>query len=187
MEAIMDKLLQLDLSVLIFIQEYIRYDAANPLFIWLYRLGAGGALWIAISIILLIPKRTRRTGALSLVSILCAWFLSGYLLPGYVDRPRPYEALSYVTYIVEDTGTSSFPSICACISFASAALIFKNRPRRLGVPCMLLAVVVSFSALYVGVSYPSDVICGAVIGLLIGLIMYWLLGDSWKKKKKRRR
>jgi undecaprenyl-diphosphatase len=87
---------------------------------------------------------------------------------------------------VEKASDWSFPSGHASAAFASAVVIYKSRPKRLGVPCLILAFLIALSRLYVGIHYPSDVLCGMIIGTLIGLIVFWLFGERKYKRKARK-
>ena len=56
-------------------------------------------------------------------------------------------------------------------------------PLWVGVAALTIAVFIAFSRMYLGVHYPSDVLCGAVLGVLFGLaalaVMPLLLRISW--------
>ena len=44
-----------------------------------------------------------------------------------------------------------------------------------------MAVVMGLSRLYVGVHFPSDVLAGAVVGSLCGLLGAWVVRKAWEK------
>ena len=179
-------LLTADGNLLLLIQEYVRQDWLTPVMTGITSLGNYGLVWIVIGVLLLIPKRTRKTGFLSLLSLLCAHLLCNLVIKDYVMRVRPYEVLDGLTILIEEPADYSFPSGHAMTAFAASVVIFKNRPRRVGVPVLTLAVLISFSRLYVGVHYPSDVIAGALLGTLIALIFFWLFGDRKYKQRARK-
>jgi undecaprenyl-diphosphatase len=66
--------------------------------------------------------------------------------------------------------TSSFPSGHAASSFACATVLGALVPR-LRVPLFVVAALVAWSRVYVGVHYPVDVLAGAVLGTLVGLLV----------------
>ena len=70
----------------------------------------------------------------------------------------------------------SFPSGHAAASFAAASALAFSYCRHWR-PAVVLAVLISLSRLYLYVHYPSDVLCGALLGILCGLI-----GAFWSKK-----
>lgn len=186
MDAILNTLLNLDGQILLFIQNYLRFEELTPWVVRLTKLGNMGIVWIVISILLLFPKKTRRAGILSLLALLGSLCVTNFFLKNYVARIRPYEVVNGLNCLVEKAKDWSFPSGHSSAAFASAMVIYKSRPKRLGIPCMILAFLIALSRLYVGIHYPSDVICGAIIGALIGLIVFWLFGEREYKKKARR-
>ena len=48
---------------------------------------------------------------------------------------------------------------------------------------ILWAIVVSYSRIYLGVHYPGDIICGALLGILIGYGIYKGIEYFLKNKK----
>ena len=46
---------------------------------------------------------------------------------------------------------------------------------------MILAVLIAFSRLYLGVHYPTDVLAGAILGTLIAFLAMWIYNLVEKK------
>ena len=88
------------------------------------------------------------------------------LVKAVVDRPRPTQAHPSLDALVDLPSTASFPSGHAATSFACAVVLALLVPR-LRVPVLALAVLISFSRLYLGVHYLSDLIAGALLGSAI--------------------
>jgi len=92
--------------------------------------------------------------------------LSTYLIVGFmkfiIKRSRP-EVISLVA-----VNTYSFPSMHAAIAFMPLAVISKEFPR-FKIYYIIIASLISFSRLYNGVHFISDIIVGALIGYIIGL------------------
>ena len=55
-----DKLLDIDGNILLWIQDNIRNDILTPIVKFITSLGNAGMIWIAITLILLIFKKTRK-------------------------------------------------------------------------------------------------------------------------------
>ena len=49
-----------------------------------------------------------------------------------------------------------------------ASVLFLCLPRRFGIPALVTAALISFSRLYVGAHYPTDVLGGILIGCVTG-------------------
>jgi len=81
---------------------------------------------------------------------------------------RPFSALENVRYFIKAYGYS-FPSGHTCLAFTAAAILGLRIKKRIFL--YFLSTVVAFSRVYLGVHYPSDVIVGAAIGLIVGFLM----------------
>ncbi|MBI5049871.1 MAG: glycosyltransferase family 39 protein [Nitrospirae bacterium] len=82
------------------------------------------------------------------------------------ERPRPCQSLEEVNLLVGCTESFSFPSNHSANAFALAAALsyfFKGT----GMLFYPIAGIIAFSRIYVGVHYPSDVILGALLGILV--------------------
>jgi len=96
-------------------------------------------------------------------------------IKNYFQRPRPSEIEKLV-----DIGSFSFPSGHACASAAiylTMALVASHYlPRKaqrtlLFISALLLVFLISYSRIYLGVHYPSDVIAGGALGLTWALLV----------------
>lgn len=133
--------------------------------------------FIIIFILWIIGKREM---ALYLLIAILIHIAVGGTLKYLVDRPRPFEVLDGVHTVYQPTDPS-FPSGHTEGSFAAAAAIGRKFPKLI-LPLGFFAITVGFGRIYYGVHWPLDVIGGAVIGILIGLIASTFTIDSLKER-----
>ena len=164
-------------------QEYVRNPVLTPVMKVITTLGNGGAIWIALTILLLAIPKTRKIGCMSLIALLGTLLVNNMLLKNLVARTRPYEVIEGLTYIVMKPSDYSFPSGHAGCSFSAACIMYRRLPRRYGVPALILAILIALSRLYVGVHYPSDVLFGVISGILISYGAEAIVNRLWKGKQ----
>jgi undecaprenyl-diphosphatase len=88
------------------------------------------------------------------------------------ERPRPYIGHADAHLFIPASHDPSFPSDHATAAFAIAvSLLLRNR--RVGVPALVVAVLVSIARVAVGTHYPGDVLGGALVGTGAALLL-WL-------------
>ena len=162
----MEAILNLDSKALLWVQEHARAAFATPAVRVLTRLGDAGAFWVALALILLVPGRTRRVGLMCVISQVIGFAVTNLVVKNWVARVRPYEMIEGLERVIEAQMDFSFPSGHATNSFACAWVIFRAAKRKVGVPALALAILIALSRVYVGVHYPTDILVGALVGVL---------------------
>jgi Membrane-associated phospholipid phosphatase len=157
----------LDGNILLFIQQYIRQPILTPLFKLLTYAGNSGLIWIIISISLLFFKKTRPVGLAALLTLVVSFIINNEILKNVIARQRPYTQLSQLNILIPKPSGFSFPSGHAANSFAAAGAFYYNGNKKWGIAALILAGFIGVSRLYLGVHYPSDVLFGALSGMLI--------------------
>lgn len=110
--------------------------------------------------------------------ILCADQFSG-ILKHTVQRLRPSNdpaLIQLVHVFFRKGGQFGFVSAHAANTFAIAtftALLFRNR--KYAIFIFPWAMMIAYSRVYLGVHYPGDIICGAILGIGIGIGIYKLM------------
>lgn len=161
-----DAIFNFDSAILLFIQTNIRTNWLTPIVEFITHLGDAGIFWIALGIVLLIYKKTRRTGLIMLLCLLGAFVVNDLILKPLIARPRPFDTVpGLVSLVYEDS--FSFPSGHTSSSFACALPLALLLGRKKGILAYVLATLIALSRLYVGIHYPTDVIGGVVIGTLV--------------------
>jgi undecaprenyl-diphosphatase len=127
---------------------------------------------IFVCLVWIIEKKQRglTTAALMFFALgLSALTTISWLKPLFA-RPRPLISLDSVRLLIEQPESFSFPSTHAAISF-SVALIVACRHTRWAVPVFVWAILMAYTRLYVGVHFPSDLLVGAIWGMMIGVLL----------------
>jgi undecaprenyl-diphosphatase len=165
-------LIALDKKIFIFIQEYMHtkfFDFWMPIItnfdywkipIVLFLLAL--AIWGG--------KKGRIVTGLVLFVFILANLLSSNLMKPIFSRARPYMFFSYISPLVESSPRYSFPSTHATNIFATM-LLLSFYYRRFLLLNLFIACIVSFSRVYVGVHYPSDIVAGAILGMACAFLV----------------
>ncbi|WKY45110.1 phosphatase PAP2 family protein [Eubacteriaceae bacterium ES2] len=162
----------LDQNILLWIQESVRHVFLTPIFIMITKLGNSGVIWIISAMVLMLSQKTRKVGIMVIIALGLTTLLNDMILKNIVARPRPYEVIPGLQYLIEKQNSYSFPSGHSGSSFAAAVTIYLNLPKSYGILAMILAALIAFSRLYLGVHYLSDILCGAIIGSIIAALVY---------------
>ena len=176
---------ELDGGILLWIQDYLRNPVLTPILKVITTLGNGGAIWLLLTLLILLLPKTRKVGCMMAAALLGTLLINNILLKNLVARTRPYEVIEGLTYLVRRPSEYSFPSGHAGSSFAAACVMLRKLPKRYGIPAFVLAVLIALSRLYVGVHYPSDVLFGVISGILISYAAEAVVERIWKRKKER--
>ena len=108
-------------------------------------------------------------------------FIASGILKEWVARPRPSRVpeLEGVLHLVNGykSGQYGFVSSHAANTMAVAllfSLIWRNKIATVGL--MLWVAANCYSRMYLGVHYPTDILGGLIVGSLVAVGGYWLLG-----------
>ena len=166
----MDWLIELDGNVLLWIQEYLRNDFLNVIMKIITSLGDAGFVWILFAVIMLFFKKTRKVGIMVGMALIGSIIFNNLILKNLFQRTRPYEVVEGLKNLIGKQSDFSFPSGHTGSSIAAGIVMFKELPKRFGIPALILGILISFSRLYAGVHYPTDVIVGAIMGAVSALL-----------------
>ena len=173
----MNPITQWDVNILTYIYEHIQADWLTPIEVGITHLAKGGALWILMILILLAFKKTRPVGIACGMALVINVILCNLIIKPLVARPRPYDLVEALlpALKVPAQWDFSFPSGHTSASFATASVLpWMKMKKRVSIPMLVIATLIALSRLYVCVHYPTDVICGALLGCFAGFIAYIL-------------
>lgn len=146
-------------------------------------LGNAGIIWIVLAVVLLILPKTRKTGIIVAAALLMDLILCNLILKNLVARVRPYDVNTAIAILIKKSLDFSFPSGHTAASFAAMTALFLAKMKKAWIAALVLAVLIAFSRLYFYVHYPTDVLGGAVVGILSGIIGYAIVEKIDKRRK----
>ncbi|MBQ3222582.1 MAG: phosphatase PAP2 family protein [Clostridia bacterium] len=158
---------QAELSILLWMQEHMRTDLMDGVLKFISALGNGGVFWIALSLLLMCFRKTRKAGFAAAVALALMQISGNMVIKPLVERARPCDIEQAVEMIVGRPHGYSFPSGHTASSFAVVFALFYVRSR-LWVPSFLLAAPIAFSRMYLFVHYPTDILGGILLGMVCG-------------------
>ena len=169
-----------DLPILDWIQAHLQcgfLDAVMPI-VTLF--GEGGIFWIAWAVLMLVFPKTRKTGIAMAIALIMGVLICNVTLKPLIGRPRPYDyQLEHfgvtIKLLIDAQHDYSFPSGHTIASFEAAVALLLN-DKRMGIPAMVIAVLVTFSRLYLYVHYTTDVIFSNIVGTAFAFIGNALAG-----------
>lgn len=172
----MDAILSFDSSILLWIQNSVRTDFLSPVVKVITHLGDKGIFWIAVTLALLVFKKTRRLGVFCGVAMVIGLLVTNLVIKNWVARVRPYDLIPGLTNIIENQHDFSFPSGHTTNSLACSWVLFRRaKHKKWGVLALVVAILIALSRLYVGVHYPTDILGGAAIGIGSACLSMWLV------------
>ena len=167
-----------------FLQNYVRNPVLNALLIPFTLSNNAGISCILIVAVFIYFKSLRKAGILMGISLLLEFLLNNLIIKNLFARIRPYEVIDGLILLVGKAPDYSFPSGHTGSAFALAVVIFMVMDRKYGIIALILASLMGFSRLYVGIHYPSDVLGGVILGVVTSVIAVKCFPDSSRLMKK---
>ena len=134
------------------------------------RLANSGIFWIMLALLLLFFKKTRRAGITMGIALILGLVFGNLLLKPLIARVRPYDFDPSIILLIPKEKDFSFPSghtlssvISACVLLHTSAVI--------GIIAVIMCAFILFSRMYLFVHYPSDVLGGISLGIIISEIV----------------
>ncbi len=170
---------QFELPVLDWIAENLHCGFLDTVMPAITFLGDAGWFWIACAVIMLCFKKTRKTGLMMGVALICGLVVGNLFLKPVIARVRPYDVNTAVKLLIEKPHDFSFPSGHTLASFEAAVVLFLRERRYIGIPALVLAALIAFSRMYLYVHYPTDIAAGILLGTAFAFFAVWAVNKAW--------
>jgi undecaprenyl-diphosphatase len=167
----------------------------NPFFDWIMPWLRNSPVWMPLYLflILIILINFKKQGfwilAFAIITITLTDGISSKILKPYFDRLRPFndpDMGTMVRFLLPyRPGNGSFTSSHATNHFGIAMFLYMALKKYLGKWMLLFfvwAFFICYAQVYVGVHYPGDVICGAILGCLLGYGTAYILNRFTAEK-----
>jgi undecaprenyl-diphosphatase len=132
-------------------------------------------LGIVLLALLFWPKKDVIKNRLMVISAVLSVVLSRLIFTEIIrffyHSARPYLVLETANKLIaENQDYASFPSGHAAFFFALATGVFLYN-KKLGIWYFIAAILMGLARIFVGVHWPSDILAGAVVGIISGIIV----------------
>lgn len=115
-------------------------------------------------------EKSKKVALRAFVSVMLAWPIFSLIIGQLVHRGRPFD-LGGIRELIFHRPTYSFPSDHAAAIFAVMMSFWLSGYKKLSLFFLGVAVVVSVFRVAAGLHFPSDVLAGAVLGILAAYLV----------------
>ncbi|MCR5208690.1 MAG: phosphatase PAP2 family protein [Lachnospiraceae bacterium] len=163
----------MDGQILLWLQDNLRNPVLDAVFVFFTYLGNAGIIWGIVATVLILIKATRKAGVCCFIACFMVAILNEGIIKHLVNRPRPFTEIDGLSILIRAPGSSSFPSGHTATAFAVTTILFLMLPKKYSFIALVVAGCISFSRMYVGVHYPTDVLGGLISGIVCGFMGFF--------------
>jgi undecaprenyl-diphosphatase len=152
--------------------------------------GDKGLMLLLLALVLCLFSKTRKSGICMFGAICCGALMTNVILKETICRIRPYESdelfRSFWSFVGAHAESEfSFPSGHTTAAAAAATGLWLTRGKKYLAVSIPYVALMAASRNYFIVHYPTDVIAGAIVGTLGGIIAYFITRGIYHALKKR--
>ena len=164
-----DFIVNLDKKIINFFGRKNNNVFLNSIMIAASFIGNGGMVWLFIAAMLLRKPSGKIFAFLIIGSLITEFIIVEVIIKNIVKRARPIVEDISQKMLIKLPITYSFPSGHTASSFA-VTTVLALLSSHLFFAALPIAILISFSRVYLRVHYPSDVIAGVLVGFISGSI-----------------
>lgn len=109
--------------------------------------------------------KAKKVALRAVTAIILAWPVLALTIGHFINRDRPFD-LGGIRELVFHRPTYSFPSDHAAALFALTASLWFSGYKKLSLLFLVISIVVSIFRVGTGLHWPSDILGGAVLGII---------------------
>lgn len=128
-------------------------------------------LWLVIALLLVINfKKYWKMVVEAFATAVFTRFILAEIIRWLWFRPRPFVSQNIIPLINQSPLESSFPSGHASFYFALSTIVYCYN-KKAGILFYIASSLIVLARVFVGIHWPSDILAGAVLGILMGYIL----------------
>ena len=156
----------MELTIFEFVQAHLHNPTLNRVVQVITHVG-GIPIWMVIACALFFFKQYRRNAIALVAAVGGSGFVCRIILKPLFARERPFYAHGFELFTRAPI-SYSMPSTHTAMAIAAALVLFTVN-KKLGAVALIFALMVSLSRIYLLVHYPTDVLAGIGVGIIIAL------------------
>ncbi len=174
--------MDMEFYILNFIQEHLRNGVLDKLMPIVSFMGKLSLIWIILTAVCLLVKKTRPLGRSLACDMIFNLIACNGIIKTIVGRMRPCVLNTSVNLITSVPIDASFPSGHTLYAFGAATILFIYH-KGIGLAAYAFAFLMGFSRMYLYVHFPTDVLFGAIFGVVFAVLAYRIEGWLFEKDK----
>jgi undecaprenyl-diphosphatase len=183
---LMNKIIFIDYSFTNLLNKFIPHNVFFDYFFSFFSIiGTTTLIWIVLAILLIVFEEIKHKKFIIYfaLSLITTSLLVNVVIKNIIRRPRPTMEISNFKFQISNCPADfSFPSGHAATAFAAAAILaYFDKKRRWFY--YTVAILISYSRIYLGCHYFLDVISGALIGYIISRLLLFVHGTFPSRRK----
>lgn len=160
---------EFEFEVLEFIRNNLRNGFLDAVMPMVTMCGNLGIFWVVIALVISAKAKYRKCSITMLVGLIFGVLIGNLLVKNVVQRDRPCWIIEMQDMLIANPQDFSFPSGHTLSSFCSAFILY-HYDKRLGIPSFCMAILIAFSRLYLYVHFPTDIVGGAMLGIIVAVL-----------------
>lgn len=133
-------------------------------------------------------KKTRKIGITAFLSMFLSVLFIEVFFKNIFDRIRPYDVYEWAKLIGDPSPTFSFPSGHTSAAFSAAmGFSYYMKKRWPKVLLFVAAAITGFTRIYISIHWTTDVLAGAINGILCGILAGLIVGKIYKWLESRKK